>query len=171
MQKTGIFAGSFDPVHLGHTAFVSSAIDEHGLDKVLVLVEKKPRYKSCLADYKHRKKMVQLTFANNSQIVMYEVNTIDFPITNGLPEIRNEHPDAQLYLLLGKDVAEHIDSWENVSEVLKDVQLIVGKRDDHAPYGMASSFKIRTILKNQKISADLDPQVQQYINKHNLYRD
>lgn len=169
MKKIGIFAGTFDPVHLGHSAFVHRAIDQHGLDRVLILVEKKPRFKDCFASYEHRKNMVELAFANYSQIVVYETASDDFPITSSLPRVRSEYPGAQLYLLVGEDVAEHIDTWDNSDELLKGVKLIVGKRDDQAPYGHASSFKVRTSLKDRKVSYNLDPRVQDYIADNNLY--
>ncbi|MEI9913739.1 MAG: adenylyltransferase/cytidyltransferase family protein [Candidatus Saccharibacteria bacterium] len=38
-RKIGIYAGSFDPIHLGHITFALQAIEQAGLDKVYFLPE------------------------------------------------------------------------------------------------------------------------------------
>lgn len=168
-RKLGIFAGTFDPVHLGHRAFVEQSISQYSLDQVLILIEKKPRYKNCLAAYRHRKKMVELAFANNAKVVLYESASQEFPITGSIKNIRADYPKAELYLLIGEDVAGHIDGWENRRKLLKDVKLIIGKRDEQSPYGQASSLKVRAQLKSQTESDGLDLQVQNYIKEQDLY--
>lgn len=170
IKKLGIFAGTFDPVHLGHSAFVEQSIAEHDLDKVLVIVEKTPRFKTCIAAYTHRKKMVELAFAGNQKVAIYESRSEDFPITESLPTIRAEYSKARLFLLIGEDVAKHIDMWQNAEDLLKDVQRIIGKRGGHEQHGSVSSLKIRNILREQARSHELDRQVQHYIVQNKLYK-
>ncbi len=166
MKRLGVFAGTFDPIHLGHTAFVEQAIEAHELETVLVLVEKKPRFKTCFANYEQRSEMVRLAIAENPKIRLYETNCDDFPITNCLPKIRTEYDDAKLFLLIGTDVAKHIKTWPNAGELLRGIELIIGQRQPAAP----SSLKVRRSLAISPQTTALNPQVKSYITQNNLYK-
>ena len=43
--KIGIFGGSFDPVHLGHTGLAKDALEQAGLDKVVLIPAKLQPFK------------------------------------------------------------------------------------------------------------------------------
>ncbi len=163
--RLGIFAGTFDPIHLGHSSFMEQAIASHGLDEVLILVEKNPRFKICLASYEHRLAMVKLAIAADPKLSVYETNCDDFPISNCLPIIRKENPNIQLFLLLGDDVAEHIQTWPDAKRLLRGVELIIGHRQPDAP----SSVKIRSSIKTNTQPVALDPAVHRYVTHYNLY--
>lgn len=156
-------------MHLGHKTFIEESIKSYGLDKVLVLVEKNPRFKTGLAPYGHRRQMASLAFAENPQIVLYETATDNFPLTSTLPLIRAQYKNAQIHILMGEDVAKHIDSWESAEALLKGVVCIVGKRRNETKYGRTSSAQIRGALHSQKNPADIDPMVLAYINENKLY--
>ncbi len=86
-RKIGLFAGVFDPIHLGHTHFINQAIEDKSLDKVYVLIEREPRYKNCIAPYEDRKNMVALAIQDIPKAAIYEAASPFFPITSSLPDI------------------------------------------------------------------------------------
>lgn len=170
-MNIGVLAGVFDPIHLGHAQFIRRSIDANQLAKVYVLVEKSPKYKKCLASYVHRKRMVELAIADIAQAEIYDSPSPFFPISATLPELRKSHPKDKLYLLVGDDVAEHIYDWPGAETLLKDVELIIAKRDGDDKLAHASSLKIRETLSNGADSVDLDDQVLDYCRTNQLYLD
>ena len=36
-KKVGVFGGTFDPIHMGHLILAQNALEEVGLDKVLIM--------------------------------------------------------------------------------------------------------------------------------------
>ena len=167
MKRIGIFAGVFDPIHLGHTEFIKKAVKEHSLDKVYVLIEQNPKFKTCLASYEHRKKMAELATENIPEAEIYETAAESFPITSSLPGIKGANPDAEIFLLLGDDVAEHINEWQ-AKEILEGVELIVAKRNQGEPLSRISSLKIRQNIQDNEV-AGLEPKVLGYIRAKKPY--
>lgn len=168
-NKIGIFAGVFDPIHLGHTDFIARSIEENGLDKVYLLIEQEPKYKKCLAEYRHRKKMVELATSKIEQAEIYETDSKFFPITSSLPEIKKANPDSQIFLMLGDDVASHLKDWQDSEVLLNETELIIANRADNKPYSRASSLKVRNQLKDGITDPEISPEVLGYIRQNQLY--
>lgn len=168
MKKIGVFAGVFDPIHIGHTEFIKQAVQDKKLDKVYLLVEKKPKYKNCIASYRHRRKMAELATADIPQVQIFEQAADTFPITSTMPRIRDENPSAKLFLLLGDDVAAHINEWQD-RDALKDVEMIVANRNREERYSKISSLKIRNQLKKSGQMPALHPDVLKYCQDKKLY--
>ena len=166
--KIGLFAGVFDPIHLGHTHFIHQAIRSNGLGKVYVLIEREPKYKTCIAPYEDRKHMVDLALKDIPEAEIYESESAFYPITSSLPDIRAAESGARIYLLLGDDVAERLDEWQD-KEALKGVETIVASRGEESPQAGVSSLKIRRELAETGESAGLDPAVLEYCRAKKLY--
>lgn len=169
MSRIGILAGVFDPIHVGHTEFIKRAMKEHGLDKVYILVEKDPKYKTCLASYEHRKKMVELAAMDIDGVEIYESPRDFFPVSSSVPIIKKYNPDSELFLLAGDDVWRHIPSWEDAEELLQTVKPIIAKRNQDSFYSQASSLKIRQSLGKGEDSLFIDNKVLDYCKVNKLY--
>lgn len=162
--KIGILAGAFDPIHLGHVGFINRTIEDYELDQVLILIEEKPRHKPVFASYKDRKKMVEIAVAGLKKVKIFKHASAVYPISGSMPEIKQKNIGAKMYLLIGKDVLEHIGSWQNAGEVLKDMEIIVADRTD----GITSGKIRESLNKNQK-PIGLDQKVFKYAEDNNLY--
>jgi len=169
MQKIGVFAGAFDPVHKGHSEFVAEVIAKYHLDKVFVLVEKNSRHKKLIAGYAHRKKMAGLAFSGAPKVQIYAHNFNYYPISNFLPRLKVENPRAKIYLLIGEDVAGHISSWRGAKHLLDGVEIIVAERNIPKSSSRISSLKIRNEIKAGRQTNGLDGKVLKYIKEHGLY--
>lgn len=168
MKKIGVFAGVFDPIHLGHTYFIQKTIEEKNLDKLYLLVEKKPRFKDCLASFEQREQMAKLATAEIPSVEIYDCQGESFPISSCLPEIKQANPDAQIYLLMGDDVAAHINEWDNAQELLNGVELVIAARSGEDTYAKTSSLKVRDQIK-ANVKPMLPAAVIDYIKKNRLY--
>lgn len=129
MKKVGILAGTFDPVHDGHLMFALQAIDECKLDKVFFLVEPRPRRKQGVRALEHRIRMVQIAIAKESRFSTIILEQARFSVDQTMPLLKELFKGAQLYLLLGDDVVNHLAEWPHVDELLRDVCFVIGVRD------------------------------------------
>ena len=77
MKKTAVFPGTFDPITKGHEAIINRAILI--FDKVIIAIGENSKKKQ-LFDIEQRKKWINQTFENNTNIetVVYTGLTVDF---------------------------------------------------------------------------------------------
>ncbi len=193
-QRIGIFAGSFDPIHKGHIMCAQRAMEQLGLQRVLFVVEPRPRRKQGVKAFEHRSAMVQRAIADFEGFQHILIDDPYCTTTETLPMLRERFQGSELYVLMGDDVAEHIAQWPQVTELLSNVQLAVIlrtlKRNQleqrleklatvtnqkprvHIIDGIGapiSSSKIRAQLKHEGTSDMVQPHVLDYIRKQNLY--
>jgi nicotinate-nucleotide adenylyltransferase len=139
--RIGVFGGAFDPPHRAHLALAQAAVQQLGLDSLLVvptgLAWHKPR---TLTDASHRIAMCQLAFA---QVPKAKVDNRETRRTgpsytaDTLAEIQSEHPTASLYLLIGQDQARALPTWHRWAEVAGAATICVALRPGSMPAGAA----------------------------------
>ncbi len=193
MKKIGIYAGTFDPIHEGHLAFARAALDA-GLEKVMFLVEPRPRRKQGVRALEHRLAMVQLAIQDNPRLGSIIIEQARFTAHETLPLLQNRFKGYQLVLLFGDDVIAHIANWPHIDELVASVELMVATRQDDERalaetfsiiekttnlsfrytfvdpgYPEISSSRIRLELKKRQQPADIPGNVWQYIRSHRLY--
>lgn len=171
MKKIGVIAGAFDPMHSGHINFIDSSIKKHGLDRVLVLIEQESKFKQSFAEFSHRKKIVELSIKDKPKIELYQASSASFPLSSTLPNIRSVFLGAEIYLLIGDDVAEHIKTWPNAEELLKGVEIIVTKRKNGSgEHSRVSSGKVREQIKTGTAKVNLEKKALDYCKQNHLYQ-
>ncbi len=69
-RKIALFGGTFDPVHLGHTAVAEDAARHIGAEKIIFIPAKRSPLKGFLpkANDKHRLKMIALAIADQKTV-------------------------------------------------------------------------------------------------------
>lgn len=168
MNKIGVMAGTFDPVHLGHVDFMKKSIDDNSLDVLILLVEKMPKHKQVFASYKDRLNMIRLATKNLPKIEIHRSLVDNFPISLELPKIKKKYPNSEIFLLIGEDVEKHIYDWPDVKNLLSSVSVIVAKRNLDKKYSKITSGKIREHINNSEIEG-LNNLVKDYIKQNKLY--
>lgn len=195
-MKIAIFGGSFNPVHLGHTALAqrvaaTGVVDEVWLTPSPLNPLKQDRQQE-LCDYPTRLHLARLATAG-----LPGVNVCD--IEGSLPQpsytcdtlkaLRAAHPDIAFYLLIGDDNWRRFAQWRNADEIrLTTPILVYGRRDEgitlHLPDGttkrVEGDFPLYpisgTMLRNAFRSDSLifckqwlHPDVYQYLYEHGTY--
>lgn len=127
-KRVGIFSGTFDPVHNGHLAFAQEAMAKAGLDKVFFLVEPRPRRKQGVKALRHRQAMVQLAIKDYKNLGSIVIEQSRFSTPETLPVLKAMFKGAQLCLLMGEDMLTHLVDWSGVHKLVKDCELVVGRR-------------------------------------------
>lgn len=138
-QRVGIYAGTFDPVHVGHIAFALQAMKVARLDEVVFLPERVPRRKHPSEHYAHRVAMLKRAIKPHPNMSVMELVDKRFTPKRTWPELKKILPSTRLVMLVGSDVIEHMPEWPNLEILLSDCELVIGTRRADEP-GVIQKF-------------------------------
>jgi nicotinate-nucleotide adenylyltransferase len=122
MAVTGLLGGVFDPPHVGHVALARAALDELGLDRLLVLVVGDPGHKQAQTPAATRLELARLAFG---ELAGVEVELDPHPRTVDSLEAR-KLDDA--VFVIGADEFADFPRWKRPERILELVRLAVAKR-------------------------------------------
>lgn len=143
--RIGIFGGTFDPPHVGHLVAASDALAALALDVVLLVVANDPWQKlgereiSPAAD---RLAMVEAAVSDAEGLVAsaLEIERGGLSYTaDTLESLRDQDPEAELFVILGNDAAAGFATWERHEEVAASAHLVVVDRPG-TPTPMGDGF-------------------------------
>lgn len=191
--RIGILGGSFNPIHNGHLLAADIFVRRLALDNILLLPSAAPFYKpTVLTSYEHRFAMCVLASANRTNL---SVSNLEQTSPGGMyaceavSALRRMYEDAELFLLVGDDVAWRMPQWKNITDILSNVHVGVLSRaprtearhpllpcgksgitlltDDTLPL---SSTMVREAAQRGQILDGMVPHaVARYISAHHLY--
>ena len=195
-MKTGLYFGSFNPVHIGHMAIANYIFEFSELDEIWFVVSPHNPLKkksSLLADH-HRLHLAEIAIGEDHRFRVSDIEsklpkpsyTIDT-----LAYLREQHPKRQFALIMGSDNLSTIDKWKNAELLINACKIIVyprlnkGKEPGQAVKSMLKSADIdvveaplidisgtfiRSAIKDKKdIRHFLPPGVWQYIKDMHFY--
>lgn len=193
-KRTGVFGGSFDPVHSGHVQLARSFLKSGLIHQLLILLTPDPPHKEKEAQtpYKNRLDMLKIAFSEMEQTIVSDLER-ELPAPSytlqTIRHLQTQEPKTLYYLCMGGDSLVDFHRWYKYEEILKAVPLLVAERPgysitdvdpgilesvvfvDHEPVEESS-----TEIRNKWISAtdsevNLPQRVAAYIDDHNLYRE
>jgi nicotinate-nucleotide adenylyltransferase len=147
-MKTGLFFGSFNPIHNGHLAIAQHILNESELDLIIFVVSpyNPLKHGKDMIEAKKRLEMVRLSTADNPR---FEVSDIEFGLEipsytyNTLRAFTKKHPDSEITLVMGSDILEQLPQWKNVEEILAYPILVYQRPNHHHnPYPDHKNIKI-----------------------------
>ena len=135
MIRTGIFGGSFNPIHKGHISLAQQLRKRAGLDEVWLMVSPQNPLKQSadLLDDKLRMEMARKALVGVEGIVAsdYEMHLPKPSYTwNTLQQLSKDYPDREFVLLMGGDNWERFDQWYRHEDILTNYQIVVYPRKD-----------------------------------------
>ena len=131
---TGVFGGTFNPVHIGHTKVISHITKILPFDKILVIPNSVPPHKDKIpASFEHRLNMVSLAFEGVKGVEIdpregeregpsYAINSVEELLTEN---------HGELFLIVGSDSFHDISSWHRSENLLNQVGLVVMNRSGY----------------------------------------
>jgi len=187
MERIGIFGGSFNPIHRGHIEMANIAIKKLDLDKLYLVPVGNPAHRcdKNFASGIDRLKMVELSCIGDERLIPcdLEVNSKDTSYTyDTLLKIKEKHPKAIIYEIIGEDSAEYLHKWKNYDKMCKLSKFVYFKRRGYnsinseimgikAPLFNVSSTIIREKIQNEEPVKDyLLKNVEEYIKDKKLYK-
>jgi nicotinate-nucleotide adenylyltransferase len=195
-MKLGILGGTFDPPHIGHLILADFAASALQLDRVLFVPAGTPPHKSgTRTSTEHRLAMLEIALAHEPTWAISHVD-IDRPgphyTVDMLRILATDHPDAELYFIMGGDSFRDLPTWSRPDELISLCKLAVMGRpnipitpDMHesmlpnlakrsifidAPLiGVSSTEIARWLAQRRPIRRLLPPGIAEYIAQHGLY--
>ncbi|MDA3905272.1 MAG: nicotinate (nicotinamide) nucleotide adenylyltransferase [Bacteroidales bacterium] len=147
-HKIGLFFGSYNPIHIGHTAIANYIIEFTDLDEIwFVISPHNPlkEKKSLLDDYQ-RFEMVQLAIEDDFR---FRASDIEFRLPqpsytiDTLTYLHEKHPQHQFCLILGGDNLSNFDKWKNYQTILDYYPLYVYARPGFKKEDFSTNGDIR----------------------------
>ncbi len=189
-MKTGLFFGSFNPIHNGHMMIAGYMAEFTDLKEVWFVVsphnplKRKP---TLLAGH-HRLAMVRLVTEEDSR---FRVSNIEFSMPqpsytiDTLAWLGEKHPSREFVLIAGSDILPSFHKWKNFEVLLEHYRIYlyprpgteVSRFDNHpsihrveAPLlTISSSFIRESIRSGKNMRYYLPEKVWKYIDEMRFY--
>lgn len=199
MKKTGIFGGTFNPIHMAHLIIAETALEEAGLDEIL-FVPSGCSYLKDAADIlpaKERIRMTGLAIEDNPRFALSTIETEregNSYTCDTLLEFKEHYPDQEYYLIVGADNLFTMEEWKDPEVIFQNAKILAAvrggkKRDDmeeknkelEERFGadiallnikhvdISSSMIREKIAEGRSIRYMLPERVRQYILKNHFY--
>ena len=120
--RTGLLGGVFDPPHNGHVALARAAVDELGLERLLVLVVADPGHKRTGTPADTRMELARLAFEGVPGA------TVELDCHSRTVDSLEERRPEDAVFILGADELAGLESWKSPQRVLELVPLAVAVR-------------------------------------------
>jgi nicotinate-nucleotide adenylyltransferase len=150
-MNIGLFGGTFDPIHRGHTALARTARDQLGLNRIYFVPANVPPHKRKrpLTDFAHRYAMVVLACLAEKSFLP---SLLEAPPENGQAPTANYSIDTvlrlkqtlkkndRLFFLLGIDAFRDIASWHNAEALFAECEFVVASRPGYSLADVATAL-------------------------------
>jgi nicotinate-nucleotide adenylyltransferase len=190
-MKTGLFFGSFNPIHIGHMIIANFMVENTDLDQVWFVVSPHNplKLKKTLAKDYDRLHLVRLAIGDNLKM---KASDIEFSLpkpsytVDTLAHLKEKYPQLEFVLIMGSDNLVYFHKWKNYETILKYYEIYVYQRPgyegsklvDHiktkvfeAPMMHISASYIRAQAKKGKSIQYLVPDlVFKYLEETPIYR-
>jgi len=120
----GLFGGSFNPPHNGHLALAAAAQEQFALERLVVLVTIRPRYKHVAEDGDLRLELARAAFPGSA--VEREEGTTDATVRDAARRY------GDVLFLIGADQFLDFPTWHDPVAVLEHARLGVATRPGYA---------------------------------------
>ena len=135
-RPTGLFFGSFNPVHTGHMILANFMATQTKLEEVWMVVSPQNPFKQqkTLARDHDRLHLVELAIGNTPRL---RASRVEFGMpkpsytVDTLAVLRERHPEREFALIMGSDNLETLPKWKNAQVILRDFDVHVYLRPNH----------------------------------------
>lgn len=192
MTRTGIYGGSFNPIHTAHLSLARDLIRQGLLDELWYVVSPQNPFKQQATDLlpdEARLQLTRLAVADEPDIRVSDVE-MHLPrpsyMANTLAVLREQHPDREFILVIGADNWLAFERWYHWEEILARHSVIVYPRPGYpidaatlppnvtlasTPLIDISSTEIRRKIHTAAYDGrDLKPSVWQEIKRKGYYK-
>ena len=134
MKKIAIYGGSFDPPHKGHKLLAENLASVCGAEKVIIIPTALSPFKnSSSATAEDRLDMCKLFFKED----LFQISDIEIKrggksyTVDTLTQIKEENPEAELFLFMGDDMLLSFDKWYCYQEILRLATIVCACRTEN----------------------------------------
>ena len=141
-MKIGIYGGSFNPIHFGHTGLAQWVVNNTDLDEVWLMVSPNNPLKdaSILADEQKRLAAAKEAIGDGRLASGKRIIVSDFEFTlprpnytaNTLRALAKAYPEHEFTLIIGEDNLNIFNKWREYQYILDNYRIFVYPRRDKA---------------------------------------
>jgi nicotinate-nucleotide adenylyltransferase len=123
-RKIALFGGTFDPIHLGHTAVAADSVKHIGAEKIIFIPAKRSPLKgfSPVASDDNRFRMIALAIAGNKSFELSDCELKKPAPSYTLETVRRFQADygseTSIYWLVGADSIDDLAHWYKITELI-----------------------------------------------------
>ena len=152
----GIFGGTFDPVHYGHSLTIAELLNTIPFEKILVIPNALPPHReNSQASFSHRYKMTSLAFRDIKKTVVDNRENLRTGPSHAIETVKliiAEERKAKVILIVGSDSFDGIHSWYKWRELINLVDFLILKRPDMP---LSKNKNVQDLISHTKFSEDL----------------
>ena len=124
-MKIGIYGGTFDPPHNGHIAAAQAAMDQLGLDRLLLIPTFQPPHKVLPEGAPSAQQRYDMTVLAAASLGK-KAEVLDIELRRGGPSyswetlcmMKKQFPEDELWLLMGSDMFLTLQEWREPRRVM-----------------------------------------------------
>ena len=192
-RRLGILGGTFDPPHLGHLGAALAVQTQVGLDEIVLMVANEPWQK--VGDRQVTAAQVRWDMTDALVQGISGLRADDREIRRGGPtftvdtleEILVEQPNTEIFLIVGADTAERLETWHRASDVVGLSTIVIVNRDNSTniapgflrdarvvnvsmnPVEVSSSAIREAVARGESVVASTSSSVASIVRDHSLY--
>lgn len=127
---TGVYGGSFNPIHIGHTAMACELIRRGMVDEVWLVVSPQNPLKNDVSLWDENQRL-SLARTAVSHIPRVEVCDVEFEMprpsymSSTLRTLSDRYPGREFVLIIGRDNWDIIEKWHDWQWILGNHRVIV----------------------------------------------
>lgn len=131
--KTGIFSGSFNPIHIGHLALANYLCEYEGLDEIWFIVSPQNPLKTQDELWSDELRL-QLVGLSISDYPRFQVSDFECHLprpsysVHTLEKLREAYPEREFHFIIGSDNWARFDRWYQSERIIKENQIIIYPR-------------------------------------------
>jgi len=149
-NKTGLYFGTFNPIHSGHLMIANYMTEFTDLKEVwFVVTPQNPlKEKSSLLKDNLRLYMVNLAIEDYNK---FKACDIEFKLpkpsytTNTLAYLKEKYPTKEFVLIMGSDNLETICSWKNYQNILDNYEIYAYPRPASNGGGLKNNTNVKFV--------------------------
>ena len=127
----GVFGGTFDPVHNGHTKIIQNLLELIPFDEIKVIPNGQPPHRTSVCSNNDRLEMVNLAFKGINKISVDEREIHregpSYAIHTAREVLEEYHQDNIIWIM-GSDAFSEIDTWFEWEDFFNTINILVMAR-------------------------------------------
>ena len=156
---TGLFGGTFDPVHNGHVNIVTEVLARTAIEQVIVMPAATPPHKlgANISPGSDRTAMLHLAFDTQPGVIIseLELNRNGVSYTCDTAALLQAQLEQRLHLIIGMDSLCELPTWKEAGQLVSNYRFVICRRPGVTPpaeedvarhFGAAAAAELTTAI-------------------------